>query len=89
MQVRIAKRRLGGKARFVLSPKSSVYLAFAASTSSKTLPHGLRLRVPGFIANLYGGMVSTKSGAVPSHFYRRIATECPRRSWLTGCRPPR
>src|SRR5882672_6508704 len=37
IQVRIAKRRLGGRARLPLSPKFSVYLVFAASTSSRIL----------------------------------------------------
>src|SRR5215472_299818 len=35
IQVRMAKRRLGGSGRLPLSPKLSAYLAFAASTSSK------------------------------------------------------
>src|SRR6202047_483236 len=37
IQVRIAKRRLGGNGRLPLSPKFSAYLAFAASTSSRIL----------------------------------------------------
>src|SRR5439155_8329364 len=37
IQVRIAKRRLGGSAILPLSPKFSAYLAFAASTSSRIL----------------------------------------------------
>src|SRR5215469_1696063 len=37
MQVRIAKWRLGGNGRLLLSPKFSAYLAFAASTSSRIL----------------------------------------------------
>src|SRR6202011_1144644 len=37
IQVRIAKRRLGGSGRLPLSPKFSAYLAFAATTSSRIL----------------------------------------------------
>src|SRR5215471_5074379 len=37
IQVRMAKRRLGGSGRLPLSPKLSAYLAFAASTSSRIL----------------------------------------------------
>src|SRR5690348_13051359 len=37
IQVRIAKRRLGGSGRSPLFPKFSVYLPFAASTSSRIL----------------------------------------------------
>src|SRR5882672_2685906 len=37
IQVRIAKRRLGGSGRLPLSPKFSAYLAFAANTSSRIL----------------------------------------------------
>src|ERR1700732_4454367 len=37
IQVRIAKWRLGGSGRLLLSPKFSAYLVFAASTSSRIL----------------------------------------------------
>src|SRR5215469_14533348 len=37
IQVRMAKRRLGGRGRLPLSSKLSAYLAFAASTSSRIL----------------------------------------------------
>src|ERR1700747_2399670 len=72
IQVRIAKRRLGGSGRLPLSPKFSAYLVFAANTSSRILVIVFASRSE-FPAGY--GIRKLKFSAEPVYILRETSTE--------------